>query len=35
MKTYEGMFLFDPTVVHEWDNIEAEVRWDWDPILFI
>ena len=25
MKTYEGMFLFDPTVTNEWDNIEAEV----------
>ena len=26
MKTYEGMFLFDPTVANEWDPIEAEVN---------
>ncbi|UCD27669.1 MAG: 30S ribosomal protein S6 [Planctomycetota bacterium] len=26
MKTYEGMFLFDPSVTNEWENIQAEVK---------
>ena len=26
MKRYEGMFLFDNTAVHEWSDMEAEVR---------
>jgi small subunit ribosomal protein S6 len=26
LKRYEGMFLFDNTVVHEWSDMEAEVR---------
>ena len=26
MKRYEGMFLFDNTNVHQWSEIEAEVR---------
>ena len=26
MKLYEGMFLFDSTAVHQWSEVEAEVR---------
>lgn len=26
MKRYEGMFLFDNTALHEWSDVEAEVR---------
>lgn len=25
MKTYEGMFLFDPTTATDWSNVEAEI----------